>query len=183
MIENPPNGAQIGGSGRIPAFLGNTIAHAPSGLRQHEQIGAGPQDERMGSIFLKSSAAYLAIPEQSLENEKDILRLTSYARFLILYVTVPIKAGGLGLPMKSVARVRSIIDLGQMRICLNLRSLCKSRIARRRTPLGHPDGSEVARHPVRPYWQPLPPSSEHTPSPPTPMCSRSPKCHSFPFFT
>ena len=59
----------------MAGLLGKAIAHAPSGLRQHEQVGAGSQDERMGLVFHQSSVANLAVSEQSLDDEEDVLHL------------------------------------------------------------------------------------------------------------
>ncbi len=75
----------------------------------------------MGLVFLKTSVANLAVSEQSLDDEEDVLHLASDPGFLILYGSVPIKAGCLGLPVKPVAGIRAVIDLGKVRIQLYFR--------------------------------------------------------------
>ena len=83
----------------------------------------------MGLVFHQSSVANLAVSEQSLDDEEDVLHLASNPGFLILYGSIPIKAGCLALPTKPVAGIRAVIDLGKVSVCLYFRSLCKPRIS------------------------------------------------------
>lgn len=62
----------------------------------------------MGLIFIKASVADLESAEQSLGDMEDVLHLASDTGFLILYGTVQIKAGCLGLPMKPVVGIRTV---------------------------------------------------------------------------
>ena len=91
-------------------FIGRAINPTLTGLCQHEQIGTGCQDVRMGSVFVQSTVSYLTIAEALLDDEEDVLNLTSYSGFLVFNVSVPIKAGRFGWPMQAVAGVSPIVD-------------------------------------------------------------------------
>jgi hypothetical protein len=58
-------------------YSGNTLTHAPSGLRQREQVVAGAQDGCMGLVFLKTLAAEFPSSDLLPDDEQGVFRYAS----------------------------------------------------------------------------------------------------------